>query len=172
MFTDLWSSTWMLPLLMILMITSESCGSMTWGKLDQKNKTTTLSRFSENSWSSNPPNSPSDLPCPNQPWHTELPPGGRPFTGEAAHLIWGIIGDCRRQFGVCGGVVVVKTLLGLELNQRIKNLVMCFILFLKGVHKQMAASCGVPFGLALSLPRTGGWCCRNCLLSALTSGES
>lgn len=44
--------------------------------------------------------------------------------------------------------------------------------FLKGVHKQMAASCGVPFGSALSLPHTGGWCCRNCLLSALTSGES
>lgn len=36
----------------------------------------------------------------------------------------------------------------------------------------MAASCGVPFGSALSSPRTGGWCCRNCLLSALTSGES
>lgn len=47
---------------------------MTWGKLDKKTKTTTLSRFSENSWSSNPLTPPSDLPCPNQPNHTELPP--------------------------------------------------------------------------------------------------
>lgn len=43
--------------------------------------------------------------------------------------------------------------------------------FLKGVHKQMAASSGVPFSSTLSVLHTGGWGCRSLFLS-LSSEQS
>lgn len=104
LFIDHWT-TWMLQIpawltsaashndSVAFMITSEeNCSSMTWGKSEGGEKTPLLlSRFSENSRSCNPPNSPSDLSCPNQPRHTELPlpqtvGSSPPRRGRSPHL--------------------------------------------------------------------------------------